>query len=311
MSVIQVNCTDQVMTLTNTPVIASGGVNENFIEFSFCSQWDGFAKVCAFYQQPGTYYHSLLDSANRCLIPAEVCAEPGSMYFGVVGVKGDVTRTSEVIKYKLVEGVMTEITDPTEDVYQQILAELAAIRELVGNIEMPEDIVTTAQFQKHTEDKNNPHGVTAEQLGAAPAGHTHSLADLGAAPASHATDKNNPHGVTADQVGAAPAGHTHSLEDLGAAPASHTHSLADLGAAAASVARSVTVTGWNSSTKQATISCSGVTASNNVIVTPAPASYLAWSESQVRAVSQKAGAIVLQCEEIPSENLTANILIVG
>lgn len=43
-------------------------------------------------------------------------------------------------------------------------------------------------FDKHNEDKNNPHGVTADQVGATPA--------------SHATDKNNPHSVTAEQVGA-------------------------------------------------------------------------------------------------------------
>lgn len=74
---------------------------------------------------------------------------------------------------------------------------------------------------------------------------------------------------------------------------------------------SVTVTGWDSSTMQADCTCSGVTASNTIIVTPAPSSYLTWSECQVRAVAQAANSITFQCEEVPSENLTANILIVG
>ena len=43
----------------------------------------------------------------------------------------------------------------------------------------------------HIKDKENPHGVTIEQIGAAPA--------------SHATDKNNPHNITIEQIGAAPA----------------------------------------------------------------------------------------------------------
>ncbi len=73
---------------------------------------------------------------------------------------------------------------------------------------------------------------------------------------------------------------------------------------------SVTVSGWDS-TMKATCACSGVTANNNIIVTPAPASYLAWSECQVRAVAQSANSITFQCEEVPSENLTANVLIVG
>lgn len=302
MSVIKVSCIDQVMTLTNTPVIASGGVNENYIEFSFCSQWDGFAKVCAFYQQPGVFYHSLLDSADRCVIPAEVCAAPGPMHFGVVGVKDDVTRTSEVIKYKLVEGVMTEITDPTEDVYQQILAELSAIRELIGGIAMPEDLVTTAQLQQHTNDKDNPHGVTAAQVGAAPAGHTHTLSSLGAAAANHT------HSLA--DLGAAAASHTHSLTDLGAAAENHTHTPASIGAAVPSVAvEAVPLTGWSGNV--CTVSVEGVTASNNVIVTPNPESFVAWSESLVRATAQGAGTLTFQCEETPSTTIKANVLIVG
>lgn len=45
----------------------------------------------------------------------------------------------------------------------------------------------------HITDKNNPHGVTKEQLGAA------SAEDLTA----HTGNKNNPHDVTAAQIGAA------------------------------------------------------------------------------------------------------------
>lgn len=77
------------------------------------------------------------------------------------------------------------------------------------------------------------------------------------------------------------------------------------------VAVAVTVTGWDSGTKQATCTCSGVTASNNIIVTPAPASYLTWAECQVRAVAQDADSITFQCEEIPGSEITANVLIVG
>lgn len=41
----------------------------------------------------------------------------------------------------------------------------------------------------HADNKNNPHNVTASQIGAAPIGHVE--------------DKNNPHGITAAQIGAA------------------------------------------------------------------------------------------------------------
>lgn len=46
-------------------------------------------------------------------------------------------------------------------------------------------------LNNHANNKNNPHGVT--------------VAQIGAAPASHVTNKSNPHGVTYAQVGAAPA----------------------------------------------------------------------------------------------------------
>ena len=50
----------------------------------------------------------------------------------------------------------------------------------------------------HTNDKNNPHGVTAKQVGADPAGSASAVqGNLN----THTSNKNNPHGVTAAQVG--------------------------------------------------------------------------------------------------------------
>jgi hypothetical protein len=46
----------------------------------------------------------------------------------------------------------------------------------------------------------------------------------------HTEDKQNPHGVTCEQIGAADAEHTHSASDVGAAPADHTHTAVDVGA---------------------------------------------------------------------------------
>lgn len=55
----------------------------------------------------------------------------------------------------------------------------------------------------HTGNKNNPHGVTAAQVGADPAG---SAAAVQASLSAHTGNRNNPHGVTAQQAGADPAG---------------------------------------------------------------------------------------------------------
>lgn len=78
-----------------------------------------------------------------------------------------------------------------------------------------------------------------------------------------------------------------------------------------SVAKTATLAAASWSSKQQTVSVSGVTASNHIIVTPAAASYVAYAESMVRCVAQTEGSLTFQCEDVPATALTVNILIVG
>lgn len=134
MSTIKVSCTDQVLAITDSPVLASGGVNENFIEFDFCEQWDGFGKTCVFFRERGECSYSILDSSDKCVIPPEATAGAGRMYFGVVGVnEAGTVRTTELLGYRIVAGAVTEVPDPTPALYQQILGQLAGLREDVTN----------------------------------------------------------------------------------------------------------------------------------------------------------------------------------
>lgn len=134
MSTIKVSCTDQVLAITDSPVLASGGVNENFIEFDFCEQWDGFGKACVFFRERGEYSYSILDSSNQCVIPPEATAGAGRMYFGIIGVnEAGTVRTTELLGYRIVAGAVTEVPDPTPALYQQILGQLAGLREDVAN----------------------------------------------------------------------------------------------------------------------------------------------------------------------------------
>lgn len=134
MSTIKVSCTDQVLAITDSPVLASGGVNENFIEFDFCEQWDGFGKTCVFFRERGEYSYSILDSSDRCVIPPEATAGAGRMYFGIIGVnEAGTVRTTELLGYRIVAGAVTEVPDPTPALYQQILGQLAGLREDVTN----------------------------------------------------------------------------------------------------------------------------------------------------------------------------------
>ena len=124
---IHVKCTNQVLSYIETPFIASGDVNEDKIEFEFCPMWEGFTKTAVFYRNEAEVYHVLLEEDDTCLIPHEVLANPGAMYFGVFGNRDDRTKTSEVIQYTIRQGAITEatkISDPTPTIYAQLLTRM-------------------------------------------------------------------------------------------------------------------------------------------------------------------------------------------
>lgn len=131
-TIIKVKCTDQVLAFENTPVIASGGLGEDFVSFEFCSKWDGLAKTAVFWRTETDAYHVILDESGSCAIPPEVLTQEGVIHFGVFGVGGDgEQRTSDVLRYTIVKGVITEGTkpsEPTQDIYTQLLAQYAEVR---------------------------------------------------------------------------------------------------------------------------------------------------------------------------------------
>ena len=83
--------------------------------------------------------------------------------------------------------------------------------------------------------------------------------------------------------------------------------------AAPSVGVSVTLTasGWNANTKTQTVSVAGVTATANLIITASPGSYMAYAEAGVRCTAQGAGTLTFACETVPTDNVAANVLILG
>ena len=98
-----------------------------------------------------------------------------------------------------------------------------SISEAVSAIPTPD---VSGQIGTHNADESAHEArfqaLTADDVGAAPAVHSHTADDVGAAPANHT------HSAT--DVGAASATHTHSAADVGAAPAVHTHTAAQVGA---------------------------------------------------------------------------------
>ena len=71
----------------------------------------------------------------------------------------------------------------------------------------------------------------------------------------------------------------------------------------------VTIAASAWSNKSATVSVNGVTASNNIFVTPSASSYLAYANAQVRCTAQGSGTLTFACETTPTTNISVNVLI--
>jgi hypothetical protein len=74
---------------------------------------------------------------------------------------------------------------------------------------------------------------------------------------------------------------------------------------------SVTLSASAWSNKTQTVSVPGVTADNTVLVTPAPNSYVAYGEAVVYCSAQGSGTLTFTCDEVPTADLTVNVLIMN
>lgn len=165
MSVIKISCVDQALTFTNTPVIASGGLNEDQVEFDFCPLWDGFANMAVFTKGESIYYVTI-DMNNQAIVPNGIMASNGRFYIGVVGYKDNVRRTSEMLPYTVVDGAVSPSPEPDTDtdVFAQMLSLVAEARDIatqtaerqeefekemaetVGEASIPDGSVTAAKL---------------------------------------------------------------------------------------------------------------------------------------------------------------------
>lgn len=102
----------------------------------------------------------------------------------------------------LVEGI--EIAGSASDItYDNKDSGLAAtdVQSAIDEVYSIQNETVLAAINNHINNKNNPHSVTAEQVGADPSGSAEAVqTNL----SNHIGNKSNPHGVTAQQIGALP-----------------------------------------------------------------------------------------------------------
>ena len=135
-TLIKAKITDQTLEFTLKPMVASGGVNEDVIEFEFDELWDGFDMVAVFYRSKRDVFHKKIVD-NKCTVPSEVLRAQGVFYVGVMGVKDNVTRTTNVLHYELEHGAITagvEPPEPTPSIYESILASVKSAEQLAQSV---------------------------------------------------------------------------------------------------------------------------------------------------------------------------------
>lgn len=148
-TIIKLRCVDQVLAFETTPLIASGGQQEDFIQVSFCPLWDGTVKTAVFWRTEDDVYHVPLDETGACVIPPEVLTDEGAFFFGVFGVYANgKQRTTEALRYNVAKGAITVGTkpsDPTPDLYtsvmamaQQMVAAAEDMRQIMDEYDPPE-----------------------------------------------------------------------------------------------------------------------------------------------------------------------------
>lgn len=138
MTEIHLLLTDQELTVSKKPTIASGDINAVQIVVNPVDSWDDYITFTAvFYTSyDSTPYEVLMtgkmDSEGEMMftavVPPEVLVQKGTLFMGVRGATEDGSRikTSEVIKYKIIEGTpaskKTLFASP--DIYQQYLSQM-------------------------------------------------------------------------------------------------------------------------------------------------------------------------------------------
>lgn len=149
MTTIYAITSDQVLTSTVLPKIACNNQNTVRLHVDFDNPWNNYVKSAVFYtDNDPTRYEVILSSGGDCLIPPEVLTNSGKLFISVKGVNGSTVKSSTLLTYKILAGTPSMvISDPTSDVYSQLLQNYAVERARIDNMIALEDGSTTGDAE--------------------------------------------------------------------------------------------------------------------------------------------------------------------
>lgn len=137
---IKLKTLDQRLTVVQQPVLASGDVGTVHVEYELDSYWEGYTPSGTFYtgKQPENIYEQPL-VGGVCVVPWEVLQEDGVLYIGLRGVdQAKRVKTAAPVRYRIEKGSPCgtgTTSEPTPDVYQQILAVAGAAYDKAQSVE--------------------------------------------------------------------------------------------------------------------------------------------------------------------------------
>lgn len=112
MSLIKVVIEGQRIRFEEKPRLYSGTVEVDEIQFAFCDNWKGYEKTASFYteEDENTRYIVPLDNQNKAVIPHEVLAKPGKIFFGAYGTD----KAGKVLTSAIAACIVGKGIDPTD-----------------------------------------------------------------------------------------------------------------------------------------------------------------------------------------------------
>jgi hypothetical protein len=138
-TIIKARTKNQLLTITERPIIASGDVNTVVVYFEFDPTWAAFnIKFACFHKanQPHVVYKMLISDDGYATVPHEVLDDAGDIFFGVKGYIHDspeIVKTSVNVKYSIQNGSdYTGGKTPTPDEFAQMMQEVGDIKQTVS-----------------------------------------------------------------------------------------------------------------------------------------------------------------------------------
>lgn len=138
MTTICASVDGETLRITKRPPVASGGVQQCRVQFTFSDDWTGLTKAAIFADGNKKHFYQVLIGTDNCAaVPWEVLLEKGAFWLGAEGVSGSVKFTSELIRYPILEGAREggATKPPTPGIYDEILDKIDVLREDMDDVE--------------------------------------------------------------------------------------------------------------------------------------------------------------------------------